>query len=290
MDNETLALLQAEKPSQRSLAIDRLRREAAPVDIRRLRAAMQAETVPMLRRQLSELVRELSRPASPPESTALPVQRSAADKRRYEEDFVHWMRHELEPGIGWLMLAASDEIEDFDNSETRAAIESINMRIDSVEALVRASAPPRFEMLSLSEVVLAAVQTSGAPEPRLSIDLPSEASDNIATDANLMRLVVSNAVRNAVDAVLETRGNDAQVYVTAGVTPDTFWVKISNQFVGAEFSLDDVSGTGVSAKIGHQGQGFAIMRIAAKRLGYELLMQADAGLAIFTLRGNRNSE
>ncbi|KGN39809.1 hypothetical protein N801_18935 [Knoellia aerolata DSM 18566] len=119
------------------------------------------------------------------------------------------------------------------------------------------------------------------------MDLVTDKNDNITTDANLFRLALSNAIRNAVDAVLDVPTDNSQVYVSADVTPSTFWVKVSNQFVGSEFSLDEVSGTGVTAKIGHQGQGFGIMRIVATRLGYDLLMQAEAGLAVFTLRGQR---
>lgn len=286
MDVQSLHLLRSEKPSQRSLAIDRLRKEATAADLNVLRAAMQAETVPMLRRQISHLVRALSHPI---ENTPWGVTTHGppGEMGRFEDDVVHWMRHELEPGIGWLMLAASDEIKEFEGSETRLAIEGLSMRLDSIEALVRASAPPRYEELSLSEIVQEAVRISGASEQRLTVDLVNDRPDSITTDANLLRLALSNAVRNAVEAVLEVPGGDSQVYVSADVTPNSFWVKVSNQFVGSEFYVDDVSGTGVTAKIGHQGQGFGIMRIVASRLGYDILMQAEAGLAIFTLRGRR---
>lgn len=287
MDSSISELLESDRPSQRALAVDRLRKEATPADVKAIRAAMHAEPVPLLRRQLSQILRSLERDVST--AADPPSGGTVADIRRFEEDFVHWMRHELEPGIGWLELSASDEIDNFQDSETRLAIEGLAKRLDSVEALVRASAPPRYEVLSLSEVVAEAVRISGAPHSRLLIDTPVDADDNITTAPHLFRLLLSNATRNAVEAVLEVPDGDSPVYVTAGVTPEAFWVKVSNQFVGSEFSLDDVSGTGVSAKIGHQGQGFGIMRIVAKRLGYDVSMQAEAGLAVFTLRGRRNN-
>ncbi|MFC4613583.1 GHKL domain-containing protein [Cellulomonas algicola] len=284
MKDDLKRLLQSERPSHRSVAIDRLRREATPADAKLVRAAMTSETVPALRRQLSQIARDLTR--EPGTATASGVPEQAGRATRLEEDFVHWMRHELEPGIGWLALAASDELEEFDTSETRAAIEGLSKRLDSVEALVRASAPPRYEQLSLLEALEEAVEISRVPKSRVALDASAGGSDNITSDPNLLRLLLSNAIRNSYEALLDVPG-DPQVYIASGVTPQAFWVKISNRFQGAEFSFDEVSGKGVSAKIGHQGQGFGIMRIVAARLGYELSMEAEAGLAIFTLRGGR---
>lgn len=243
MDVPTLELLRSEKPSQRSLAIDRLRKEATAADLKVLRAAMQAETVPMLRRQLSHLVRALSHPIAKAPSEA-PTLVATGELGRFEDDVVHWMRHELEPGIGWLMLAASDEIDGFEGSETRLAIEGLSMRLDSIEALVRASAPPRYEELSLSEIVQEAVRISGASEQRLTVDLVNDRPDSITTDANLLRLALSNAIRNAVEALLEVPEEGSQVYVSADVTPSSFWVKVSNQFLGQNSTWMTYQGPG----------------------------------------------
>lgn len=286
MDIHPLDLLKSEKPSQRSRAIDQLQRDATPADLPTLREALHGESVPMLRRQLSNLVRRLSNPIveAPAQVTALG---SADEMKRFEDDTVRWLRHELEPSIGWLALAASDEIKDFEASETRLAIDGLSLRLDGVEALVRASAPPRYEKLSLSEIVLEAIQMSGASKHRLTTDLVRDRPDDITTDGNLMRMALSNAIRNAIDAVLEVPKEASHVHVSADVTPSSFWVKVSNQFVGSEFYIDDISGSGVTSKIGHQGQGLNIMRMIAARLRYDILIQAEAGLAIFTLRGRR---
>lgn len=286
MKEDLRRLLQSDKPSHRSVAIDRLRREATPADLKALRAALTAETVPALRRQISQIARALDQWHVPLAPLGVPA--GEVDRTHLEDDFIHWMRHELEPGMGWLALAASDEIEEFETSETRAAIDGLTKRLDSVEALVRASAPPRYEALSLLEALQEAVQISRVPESRVAVDTGTGGSDNVKSDPNLLRLLLSNAIRNAFEAVLEVPGGDSQVYVASGVTPQAFWVKVSNRFQGGEFSLSEISGTGVSAKIGHQGQGFGIMRIVAARLGYELQMEAEGGLAIFTLRGRRH--
>lgn len=287
MREDLRGLLQSDRPSHRSVAIDRLRREAEPSDVRTLRAAAIEETVPALRRQLSELVRSLDEGAA----SRVPFQPTAeaVDRTRLEDDFIHWMRHELEPGLGWLALAASDEIGDFEESETRAALDGLTKRLESVEALVRASAPPRYEELSLAEALQEAVQISRVQPSRIVVDAGAGSLDTIMSDPRLLRLVLSNAVRNAYEALLEVPGGDSQVYVASGVTSQAFWVRISNRFLGSEFSLDEVSGKGVSAKIGHQGQGFGVMRIVAARLGYILQMEADSGLAIFTLKGRRDN-
>ena len=185
MEETALQLLRSNKPSHRWVAIDRLRHEGTVADLDELRIALQVEAVPMLRKQLSLMIRRLSSSGT----KKLPrVQRAdhPGPSGAFQDDVIHWMRHELEPGIGWLLLAASDEVPDFDGSETRAAIDGLWMRLNSIESLVRASAPPRLESVSLSEVVFGAVRISGEKHDRVGIDISSDKSDDILTDGDLL--------------------------------------------------------------------------------------------------------
>ena len=197
--------------------------------------------------------------------------------------------HELEPAIGWLRLAANGEIADFLDSETCLAIESLRKRIDSIEALGRASAPPRFELVPLGELLSDCLGASSVSAARAHLDLSSTGEGDIETDLRLFRLMMSNAIRNAFEALLELDDQELAVQISAGTTVSHFWINVSNRFAGAEFRMDEVSGSGVSGKIDHQGQGFNIMRMCATRLGYDLVLFADGGMATLTVRGRRRA-
>ena len=205
---------------------------------------------------------------------------------QFEEALVGWVRHELEPGIGWLRLAASGEIENFADSETNEAIEGLRKRIDSVEALIRTSGPPRISHVSLAEIVAVSVATSAAPPSIITVDIEDQ-PDDLQTDPNLLALILRNAIANAVSAVALLPESVQRVQIAAGTAGDNFWIRISNRFEGTEFSFDEVSASGVSSKIGHQGQGLSVMRRAASRLDYSISTDAQSGLAVFVLRGCR---
>lgn len=281
MKEKTRELLASLKPSERSEAIDRLRIELGPDDLPALRAAMHNESVAALRRQLRSLVRVLERP-----SPGVAEPQTAVDIDAFQNDVVHWVRHELEPAIALLQFAARDEIDDYFTSQTRAAVDEIRRRLESVEALIRLSAPPRIERVSISEAIDAAVAGSGISWHDVRTVSEDESNDIIESDPRFLHAILSNAIRNASEAI-SGLSDPTIVHVDSRVSGTSFWIRVSNRFAGTDFAFDEISGTGVTGKIGHRGQGASIMRIAAERLGLDLSMQAEAGIAVFTLRGSR---
>ena len=290
MRSEAHGALGAGGPSARASAIDELRNTATPADLPVLRVALQSETVASLRRQLAALVARLE------DEQQLQARGGATAKTEsledltaiLEENAVSWIRHELEPAIGWLRLAASREIEAFSESETNRAIEGLRRRLDNAEALVRATAMPKLSEVSMTEAVSVALEAGGIPSARVVIDIDDDRPDLIVTDLRLFELVVQNAIANALDAVAQLpAGTGHTVFVSGAVTGERMWLRISNQFTGQEFAMSEVEAVGVTVKDGHQGQGTSLMRHAAVRLGYQLRLRGEAGVAELVLTGPR---
>lgn len=291
MTIKALEVLAKGGPTARAAAIDELRISATPEHLRELRAALQRESVASLRRQLGALVGHLEALRRP----AVEAKDAGAGQLQdlnaiLEENAVSWIRHELEPAIGWLRLAASREVDDFPDSETNMAIQGLRRRLDNAEALVRATTVPKLSEVSLAEAVSVAIAAGGLPKDRLAVDIDDDRPDLIVTDLRLFELIVQNAVANALDAIaqLPVDGEHA-VFISGAVTAERMWLRVSNQFTGQEFAMSEVEAAGVTIKDGHQGQGLSLMRHAAVRLGYQLMIRGEAGVAELVLSGPRRA-
>lgn len=289
MTDELMARLLVDSPTERARALDAIRPLATSQDLPALRVALQNESVGSLRRQLGALIARLEAQKDADRGARTVDSGPLVDLHAIlEENAISWIRHELEPAIGWLRLAASREVEGFSGSETNRAIQGLRRRLDNVEALVRATAPPKLSEASLSEVVAVAISTGGLPVDRISVAIDQDQPDLFVTDVRLFTLIVQNAVANALDAISQLRSKaDHGVFVSGAVNGDRLWLRVTNQFAGREFVMSEVEGVGVTVKDGHQGQGLSLMRHAAMRLGYDLRVKAEGGVAELVLAGAR---
>lgn len=281
------ARLLVASPTERARALDTIRPIATPQDIPALRMALQNESVGSLRRQLGALIRRLELQNADSRGAGIRHAEPLVDLNAIlEENAISWIRHELEPAIGWLRLAASREVNGFSESETNRAIQGLRRRLDNAEALVRATAPPKLSEASLSEVIAVAISSGGLPADRISVVIDQDQPDLFVTDVRLFTLIVQNAVANALDAISQLRRETSHsVFVSGAVSGDRLWLRVTNQFTGREFAMSEVEGVGVTGKDGHQGQGLSLMRHAAMRLGYDLRVKAEGGVAELVLAG-----
>jgi hypothetical protein len=126
---EFLAGLSSNAPSERARAAAWLLVHAQDISTRALVRALQAETVPQVRRVLLEVL-ELRQKASvttklaatdlvvPPAGEKSSASEASADAG----EIASLVRHELAPAIGWIRLAADAEIPGFASSRTNDAV------------------------------------------------------------------------------------------------------------------------------------------------------------------------
>ena len=281
--DELAAALASDLPTERMSAAQQLASQAEPMLAAAILDAISKETVPRIRRLLSDAHSLATHDPKTPEASR-PAKSSVDDETtRLLSDLGGLIRHETEPAIGWVRRAAKMEVADFETSRTNLAIERLRSRIAGLSMLAQAQRPPEWREASLHELLTACIPPDFAPG-LLQVETPGE-DDAIETDRHLLTLILSNALQNAVDAseVLES----GQIFVQIGMNETEFWLSISNRFAGESFDFDHVSASGASNKHGHRGLGVAAMRSASSRLGYALSLQASGGVATFALRGKR---
>lgn len=291
MTNVQRSLLSSPLPTERARAIELLRREGTAEDVEAIREQLQNESVDGLRRQLVKLIVQLSSRTSPQGQSA-DDEAAQLTNNAIEQDShiaITWLRHELEPAIGSLRVVANREVPNFQHSETNQVIEGLRDRLDSVEALLRFDLPLRVEPVSLRELVDQVVaRTPRGQQIVMSDFVDDDTNDDIETDVRLTRLIVNTSLTNAMEAVALLEEDRQVVNVAGGVTPNEFWLRISNPFEGTRFLQEEVSPRGRSGKEGHGGQGFSMMNRAADKLSYSLELVADGGFATFTVKGARS--
>lgn len=202
------------------------------------------------------------------------------------QDIGHLIRHELSPAVGWIELAADDEVDNYDFSETQKAVAALWRRVVGLADLASAHRQPTYERASLLELLTRATP----PDARslFNFDPALARDDTIQTDTSLFELFVGNALKNAADAVKTLATDQAgTVSVVMGLEPHDFWVTITNPFSGVAFAFEDVAASGFSSKATQRGLGTRIMVLAARRLDYEFHLQGVGGIATFSLRGRR---
>lgn len=151
--------------------------------------ALQAETVPQVRRLLLQVLESRQSKTRDPvrESNATSNDRGVVDKvdeiAAEHVDIASLVRHELSPAVGWIRLAADDEIASFDTSKTNEAVRKLQRRIDGLVALIKSGEELNLRRLSLPHILIDNwPDTRTAPTLTTSVD---EMGIDIETDEGL---------------------------------------------------------------------------------------------------------
>lgn len=293
-----LNYLRSASPTARARSINWLLQNPETVPTRLLMSTLQAETVPQLRKSLLRVleIRQRSSPVPPtsPTSVLSEIPSKATRPEGVDKDnlfgagvdIAALLRHELAPAIGWVRLAASEEIQDYESSGTEEAVRKLQRRIDGLVTLVKTEGVldvRRMRLLDLLNTSWPQVNTG----PSLA---ESEISSiEIDTDERLFATLLSNVYQNAIDASLDATGR-IEVRVAAACSVGSYWIRVENPFKGHQFTMSDVLESGNSSKPAHQGHGLGLISMAAARLGLLVSLEGASGMASFTLSGVRTDE
>ncbi len=111
----------------------------------------------------------------------------------------------------------------------------------------------------------------------------------VTSDRALLRLAVSNGIRNAVEAVTGAPGDEPHPIIVAwGATDVDYWVTVLDRGPGVVGPAESAFGIGKTTKKGHSGFGLTIARQAIETLGGMCTLQpVTEGGARFELRWER---
>ena len=201
------------------------------------------------------------------------------------QDIMDMVTHELEPLVGSLRQAATEEVPGFETSNTYRAIYGISSFLNALRSLSLASRIPDVTGFSLSDLVFEVtelVRSEREQRNAATVDVLHARTDHVAAygDRHLVRLAFLNILRNAVEASDLHEGGPAEsVVVSWGSTDRDAWIVVFDRGVGLPVGASNMYKPGVTTKERglHMGMGLAISLMALHSMNGTLTHQPRQG-------------
>lgn len=291
--DEALESLSSSSAHNRLKAARFLARNSDPSDLQVLRDALRSETVSYVRTGLERAINRASNSASPHVEDALEESEIPPDVRtqirnEITEEVTGQILHEIASPVGLIASAAAREIPDYERSKTRKHVDNLKRIFEAIEQLKSAAAVPRPEEFDLADL-LGEIVSEIVGTDTVEVSLHGAKPMLITSDRALLRLAVSNGIRNAVEAVTGASGSEPHpIVVTWGETDVDYWIAVLDRGPGVVGPAESAFGIGKTTKKGHSGFGLAIARQAIETLGGACSLQpATEGGARFEIRWER---
>ena len=292
MDRETaLKLLQSSSSHQRLKAARYLARNAKQEDLKAINQARRGESVTYVRSSLGLCIKRLSNQLNLEEPT-LPLEFEVPENLRRQiytkavEEVAGFILHEIAPKIGLTKVSADRECNNYENSETKKHLDSIENIFDAIEQLQGAAGVPKREEFDLTELLKRIVSEQKKRFSKIEVSYVGKTPFLVNSDNTLLSLAISNGVRNSFEAVSEVKNPEQHsVVITWGETDVDYFVSILDQGVGFVGSSEAAFEFGKSNKDNHIGFGLPIARQAIESLNGTVQIEPNSdGGARFEVR------
>lgn len=228
-----------------------------------LRECLRNERVQWVRDALRAALSRIELVAENDSSDGTYVELASEVNARATVEVTGQLLHELEPLVGLLRARLIGEWTEFEGSNSERSLAQLEEFLDVMTDMHAAAQVP-----VLREVELRSLLNEEARELKATAAVQIDATGpelRVVTDPRLVRLVVRNGLKNALEAVDQATGT---VVLTWGRAREGFFVSVVDNGVGVskEFSLARLP-SGTTTKQGHLGMGLSLVRQAAESLG-----------------------
>lgn len=277
-----LERIQSSSLSERLIAARYLAIYAEAEHLPVIRRAIAKENVSWVKRALEEaLLRCQVENAAVSDEEAQPIPGEVLDQlnSRALETTTAQIIHEIEPLIGRLKLAASEELSNYETSHTARAIERIDSFLAALARLRKAASAPKLDEFSLDELVHDVVRDNQNSD-RVVFQVSGPEHCIVVGDRSLIQMCVSNGLRNAIEATEALEDKKAHpILVTWSSTDVNNWVSIVDVGIGFRGNIQRAMDIGTTTKSGHLGMGLAIVsQSIASMSGLLLLVPNTRGV------------
>lgn len=270
--SQALLLLGSKTSDDRLRAARFLAHQGSAEDIQVIQIALREESNRWAKSAMRKAISALRNDPTPPE---ISIGVEGEDERGIEqiyadavEETTQRLVHELRPVVGRLDVCASREIPNYASSRTKAEWTRLRDLLSAIDKLGQAAAPPvyaEFDFVDLLERVV----SSERDGVQSQVEMAGPRPFIVLGSAELIELIVSNAVRNAIEAS-EEPGSAEPIVVSWGDTDRDYWLSILDRGRGFPHGFSKIFDIGSTTKKGHLGMGLALARQAALSLNGHL--------------------
>jgi len=289
---EALAALQSRALDIRLEAARALITLAKPEDVAVMQTALASESVVWVQSALKRALLRLSRSGTELREDneleeIVPAEAAAQIRTIAVNNVTRQIVHEIAPIVGVLRVHAEVEVANYSESSTHQQIERLSSWLDALNRLSSAAVAPKLAEFDLAETI-----RSTADEETVGrhsrVDLAGPSPLLLVGDRSLVELALSNGIRNALEAVEQTNGDEdlSPIVVSWGETDRDFWITVLDRGMGPPGAASRAFEIGSTTKKGHLGMGLTTARQAIQSLGGEvnLTTRGEGGGARFELR------
>ncbi|AKP74917.1 Autoinducer 2 sensor kinase/phosphatase LuxQ (plasmid) [Piscirickettsia salmonis] len=147
----------------------------------------------------------------------------------------------------------------FERSVLKEELDRLEDTLLAFENWRKVEQTPNYRVVNIQEIVNREIQRLSDLS---SVDFTVTLSDDLTFDLDsvLFGIIVSNALRNAVESTNEiTYREKAPIVVSAGITNKCFWLSIIDDGVGLPSDHDVLYKSRYTTKPGNRGLGLAII-------------------------------
>ncbi|EHU2134088.1 histidine kinase-, DNA gyrase B-, and HSP90-like ATPase family protein [Acinetobacter baumannii 25493_8] len=180
-------------------------------------------------------------------------------KSRAIAENLSFVIHELQPIIGSIDLFASQEIENYEASKVAGEIDCLRGLVEMFSAWRKAENPLVYKSININALVREEIT-------RLTPIYNDEIINNIKedlifdVDISLLRVIISNGLRNACESTLLVKDRSPQKICINGGTTDKFlWISIIDDGLGLADEQPNLLKVNNSTKSKGRGFGLAII-------------------------------
>lgn len=189
-----------------------------------------------------------------------------AVKSEAVSDSIGQVLHELDPIIGSIAVFAAKEIPNFLHSETKYELDKLNEVLEIFEDWRKVEQPPTYKEVNVFNVIQKEVaRLSPKSKVEIQIDVPRDLA--YVLSPALLRIIISNALRNAVESSNQTTIREKHPIIVRGSATDGFiWFSIIDDGLGLQFKTEVLLKSRHTTKPGNRGLGLAIVNKAVNSM------------------------
>ncbi|GAB1044641.1 MAG: hypothetical protein SPiBPW_30100 [Shewanella algae] len=175
--------------------------------------------------------------------------------------------HELEPIIGSLKVFAEREVNNYPISRVKHELDKLDEVLETFEDWRRVEQSPTFRNVNVYEIILTEVERIS---PKSKVEIRIDVSKDLfyVLSPALLRIILSNALRNAVESSNQPTAREKNpIIIRGGSTADSVWFSIIDDGLGLKSEKAILLKSRHTTKPGNRGLGLAIINKAVISMG-----------------------
>ncbi|PWW08884.1 MULTISPECIES: HAMP domain-containing sensor histidine kinase [Pseudidiomarina] len=190
-----------------------------------------------------------------------------AVKSEAVSDSIGQMIHELDPILGSIRIFAEREIDNFEQSKTKLELEKLIEVIEIFEEWRKAEQSPIFREVNIFGVISKEADRF-ASKSKVEIQIQVPKNLVCTTSSALLRIIISNALRNAVESSNQLTVREKHPIIVRGsATDSSIWFSVIDDGIGLQDKTELLLRSRHTTKPGNRGLGLAIIEKAVRSLG-----------------------